>query len=1144
MSRRAVIWLLGTLLFVMLAPLAAVGVLGGTNTGTRWLFDAAKAYLPETLTVGSVDGTLFSGVVIRDIAYDGVVDVDTVEADLAFWALPGRRLVFSDLVIDGVAVAIESGGAEPTEPSAVPEIDLPFVIELPNVRISDIRITGENLDRSIESAGFSATFADRRLSVDELGVRSAWLGLDGSARLLVAQDLDADASLRWRFTLPSDDELAGTLSLRGSREGYDVEHRLSAPASIVTRGRISIDPELVVDLDSNWDEWRLPIADDQVLTRSVLLSTAGSLTNLDVELTADVFVADYPDLQLALTANTDLTSAEIETLEVGAEGALLLVDGRADWSGEPSADIRYRLTATPDLLTDAAPPGQLELNGRLTGQFGDTGPTIAVAMEQLSGTLNGQPVTGEGSVNITPTALDIAETRLALGDNHLSLAGSAGDALNLTATLAFGALSQLDDRLAGSIDGNVRVQGPRAEPAVGLTLESSDLAFGEYRAARAEFAVDYTNIDDVRSRLVLSDVRAATLAFMTVAFEQTGGADSHQFRFSGLHESGSFSIEGDGTYVDPDWNGSIRAAEFTTEALSDWSLTDALDISVTADGSTLSPFCLTSDDGPGRVCGELSSRANSDLSGKIEVRRFPLAALPVAIPGDARLAGYLEAVFDIERTADVLTASGGAETVDASIETVLDGEPYVTTIDAARLGIGVIQSSLTADLDVQVDAGAGTLNANLDVDDALSGESPISGDVILDVPDLATIAFLFPDIANPTGSLDARAQIRGTREAPVIESRTSVRDAAFDVLAAGIRITDMSLTMEQRDLDNISIVGKARSGDGELTIEGASRLSAAGEWSAGVRLFGEDFALLRLPDWTLAASPDVRVEFGDDLTRVRGSLTIPSADISVKTVPETATAPSTDVVVHGGSDDDAAARRAYDVDVTTVLGETVSFSGFGLSTGITGELRVTGTDDTPIAGTGRLELRDGRYRAYGQNLIIERGDLTFNGPLDDPQLDVRAVRPIDDADIVAGIRITGTPGDLRSDVFTEPPMSDAEALSYVLTGRPLSGGQTSSDADLLNKAAFALGLSKAGSVAAQIRAGLGLDTLEVDGADSEGRIVAGKRIGDRLLVEYGYGFIDKLGTLLLRYQLTSRIILESRTGSVSALDVVYSVKRD
>ena len=430
------------------------------------------------------------------------------------------------------------------------------------------------------------------------------------------------------------------------------------------------------------------------------------------------------------------------------------------------------------------------------------------------------------------------------------------------------------------------------------------------------------------------------------------------------------------------------------------------------------------------------------------------------------------------------------------------------------------------------------------VDDVMSAESPLTGELIVNVPDLASVAFLFPDIANPTGRLDARSRISGNRLEPRIESRANVRNASFDVLPAGIRVTDVSLTATQRDLESLSILGSARSGGGELTIEGDSRLSTNGAWSAELRLSGSDFELLRLPDWDVAASPDVRVTFVDDLTQVRGTLNIPRASITVKTVPETATTPSNDVVVHGADDNRAVPRRRYEVDLTAGLGDAVSFSGFGLGTDITGELRITGTEATPFAGNGRLELRDGRYQAYGQNLVIERGTLTFNGPLDNPQLDVRATRPINNADIVAGIRITGTPRNLRSDVFSEPSMSDAEALSYVLTGRPLAGGQSTSDADLLNKAAFALGLSKAGSVAAQVRAGLGLDTLEVDGGASEGRIVAGKRFGDRLLVEYGYGLVDKLGTLLLRYQLTSRIILESRTGSMSSLDVVYSVKRE
>ena len=84
MSRRAVTWLLATLLAVILLPLAVVGVLGGTSAGTRLLFGLAQPYLPESLSIGDIDGTLFGGVVIDDIGYDGTVTVQRAEINIEF----------------------------------------------------------------------------------------------------------------------------------------------------------------------------------------------------------------------------------------------------------------------------------------------------------------------------------------------------------------------------------------------------------------------------------------------------------------------------------------------------------------------------------------------------------------------------------------------------------------------------------------------------------------------------------------------------------------------------------------------------------------------------------------------------------------------------------------------------------------------------------------------------------------------------------------------------------------------------------------------------------------------------------------------------------------------------------------------------
>ncbi|MDH3276367.1 MAG: translocation/assembly module TamB domain-containing protein, partial [Gammaproteobacteria bacterium] len=340
----------------------------------------------------------------------------------------------------------------------------------------------------------------------------------------------------------------------------------------------------------------------------------------------------------------------------------------------------------------------------------------------------------------------------------------------------------------------------------------------------------------------------------------------------------------------------------------------------------------------------------------------------------------------------------------------------------------------------------------------------------------------------------------------------------------------------------LSLDGSARSGVGHLSLAGTTTLSSTDGIRTQITLKGEEFALLRLPEWQVTASPAIDVILDDRATRISGELGIPDASITIHELPETAEQPSADVVVHRDDEAQDTVRRELFVDVRTVLGEAVSLSAFGLTTGIEGAVRITGGSKSPYLGSGRLILRDGRYKAYGQDLQIERGELVFNGPLDNPLLDIRATRTASDG-VVAGLHLSGTPAQPRSAVFSDPILGDAESLSYLLTGRPLVSANAE-QGDMLNQAAFALGLSTAGSVVSRISNQLGLDTLAVKGGSGGQQLVAGKRFGSRLLVEYAYGIVDNLGTLLLRYQLNNRMVLESRSGSVNNVDVVYSVKKD
>ena len=122
-------------------------------------------------------------------------------------------------------------------------------------------------------------------------------------------------------------------------------------------------------------------------------------------------------------------------------------------------------------------------------------------------------------------------------------------------------------------------------------------------------------------------------------------------------------------------------------------------------------------------------------------------------------------------------------------------------------------------------------------------------------------------------------------------------------------------------------------------------------------------------------------------------------------------------------------------------------------------------------------------------------------------------------------------------------MAEADALSYLVIGRPLSQVSDAESADVSN-AAIALGLGQASRITQQIGDRLGLDQLDLVGDGGEGTaLVAGKQINKRLYARYAYGVFSRLGTILLRYKLSRRVAIEAASGERQSLDILYTVEK-
>jgi len=145
---------------------------------------------------------------------------------------------------------------------------------------------------------------------------------------------------------------------------------------------------------------------------------------------------------------------------------------------------------------------------------------------------------------------------------------------------------------------------------------------------------------------------------------------------------------------------------------------------------------------------------------------------------------------------------------------------------------------------------------------------------------------------------------------------------------------------------------------------------------------------------------------------------------------------------------------------------------------------------------------------------------------------------------VAGIHLRGRAKNLSSTVYAEPSMSEADALSYLVIGRPLSEA-TSSEGGQLSTAAVGLGIRQASRIAQQIGQSFGLDQLSIvgDGGDATA-LVAGKQINRRLYARYAYGVFSQLGMIVIRYKLTNRLSLEAGAGENQSIDILYTVDKE
>ncbi|HEY9992718.1 TPA: translocation/assembly module TamB domain-containing protein [Neisseria meningitidis] len=438
----------------------------------------------------------------------------------------------------------------------------------------------------------------------------------------------------------------------------------------------------------------------------------------------------------------------------------------------------------------------------------------------------------------------------------------------------------------------------------------------------------------------------------------------------------------------------------------------------------------------------------------------------------------------------------------------------------------------------------GKINGNITVGQSRSFDTaPLGGRLNLTVADAEAFRNFLPVGQTVKGSLNAAVTLGGSIADPHLGGSINGDKLYYRNQTQGIILDNGSLRSH--------IAGRKWVIDSlKFRHEGTAELSG----TVGMENSGPDVDIGAVFDkYRILSRPNRRLTVSGN-TRLRYS---PQKGISVTGMIKTdqglfgsqkSSMPSVgdDVVVLGEVKKEAAAPLPVNMNLILDLNDSIRFAGYGADVTIGGKLTLTAQPGGNVRGVGTVRVIKGRYKAYGQDLDITKGTVSFVGPLNDPNLNIRAERRL--SPVGAGVEILGSLNSPRITLTANEPMSEKDKLSWLILNRAGSG--SSGDNAALSAAAGAL-------LAGQINDRIGLvddlgftskrsrnaQTGELNPAEQV--LTVGKQLTGKLYIGYEYSISSAEQSVKLIYRLTRAIQAVARIGSRSSGgELTYTIRFD
>lgn len=442
----------------------------------------------------------------------------------------------------------------------------------------------------------------------------------------------------------------------------------------------------------------------------------------------------------------------------------------------------------------------------------------------------------------------------------------------------------------------------------------------------------------------------------------------------------------------------------------------------------------------------------------------------------------------------------------------------------------------------------------------------LKGNMSVSLDNLSQFAAFFPQINEINGQLQGKMNFSGTAHKPHFKGDIALKNANIGLPSLGLELHKTSLNISSKQKDMIAIKGQATSGDGLLKLTGNLRWMKT-YLSTVLSVTGKQFTAVNLPEAHVVISPQLTFTRNNKADVLIGDIGVDSANIDADQFEKTAGLNSKDIV-YVNADNQAIHQTSslpFATSIQIFTNNKINFKGYNIKANIGGNINISSYAGKSTFANGTLKVNNGTYSAYGKTFKVTKGALIFSqSPLTNPALNIYAqyamtaltLSSSSIGSIQVGVHVSGTMNKIQLSLYSDPPMTQENILSYIITGQPLNkagpqgqaalsqaalslaaGGGDSSILDTL-KDKLALSELSVGSLSNTPSNNLSSSRSEVDQDNTA--VFVGKAISKRFYISYGVGLFNQQQIFRTHLRLTKNWSLQTDNSTLdSGADIIY-----